>query len=596
MTNTKDLDTGIPNGYDAGLYRLRHSCAHVLAQAVLELYPDAKLGIGPPVENGFYYDFELPRALNVEDLTAIEAVMKRLLRKPQDFVRQEPDRETLRETFSEQPYKRELMDALSAQEDAVLTTYTQGSFTDFCRGPHVGSTREIDPDAVALLSVAGAYWRGDAARPMLQRIYGTAWATPAELNAHLQRLEDTKKRDHRAIGKSLDFFSTSDAVGPGLILWHPKGAIVRFLAEQFSQQAHLLNGYDWVYTPHIGRAGLWQTSGHLDFYKDSMYSPIEIDGDEYYLKPMSCPFHTEIYKSRPRSYRDLPIRYAEYAQVYRYELSGTLNGTTRVRGFCQDDAHTFCLPEQVDAEIHHALRFSLYVLGTFGLSNFKAYISTRSEKKAIGSPKEWENAVMHLQAAVDREGLPYEIDEGGGAFYGPKIDLKVQDSLGREWQLSTIQFDFNLPGRFGLHYIGADGQPHTPFMIHRALFGSAERFFAMLVEHYAGAFPLWLAPTQVSLVPVTDAHLEYAARVAAELRRGGLRVEVNDGDGRMSGKIREAQVEKIPYVLVVGDKEQDNQSVSVRSREEGDLGPMTPAAFRELIREASALGNAAALA
>lgn len=593
-TNTKTT-TGIPNGYDVNLYCIRHSCAHVLAQAVLEIYPDAKLGIGPPVENGFYYDFALPQALTLEDLTAVEAVMKRLLREPQDFVRQEPDAKALRLLFSEQPYKLELMDTLSAQDKAVLSTYTQGSFIDLCRGPHVGSTQEIVTEAVALLSVAGAYWRGDASRPMLQRIHGTAWATPAELKAHLLRLEDAKKRDHRTIGKNLDFFSTSEAVGPGLILWHPKGAMVRFLAEQFSQQAHLLNGYDWVYTPHIGRAGLWQTSGHLDFYKDSMYSPIEIDGDEYYLKPMSCPFHTEIYKSRPRSYRDLPIRYAEYAQVYRYELSGTLNGMTRVRGFCQDDAHTFCLPEQVDAEIHHALKFSLYVLRSFGLTNFKAYLSTRSEKKAIGTPEEWENAVAHLQAAVDRENLPCEIDEGGGAFYGPKIDLKVQDSLGREWQLSTIQFDFNLPGRFGLTYVGADGQPHTPFMIHRALFGSAERFFAMLVEHYAGAFPLWLAPTQISIVPVTDTHLDYALRVAAELKQSGLRVEVNDGDGRMSGKIREAQIERIPYVLVVGSKEQEEVTVSVRSREEGDVGPMTLTAFLELIREASTLGTAAVI-
>ena len=595
IMNTTTTNTGIPSGYDADLYRLRHSCAHVLAQAVLEIYPDAKLGIGPPVEHGFYYDFAISESLTADDLTAIEAVMKRLLKESQNFARQEPDREALRVLFSEQPYKLELMDSILAQDNAVLSTYTNGSFTDLCRGPHVGSTLEINPEAVALLSVAGAYWRGDSARPMLQRIYGTAWATPAELKGHLDRLEDAKKRDHRTISKNLDFFSTSEAVGPGLILWHPKGAMVRFLAEQFSQQAHLLNGYDWVYTPHIGRAGLWQTSGHLDFFKDSMYSPMEVDGDEYYLKPMSCPFHAEIYKSRPRSYRDLPIRYAEYAQVYRYELSGTLNGMTRVRGFCQDDAHTFCLPDQVDAEIHHALKFSLYVLRTFGLTNFKAYLSTRSEKKAIGSPEDWETAVAHLQAAVDRENLPYERDEGGGAFYGPKIDLKVQDSLGREWQLSTIQFDFNLPGRFGLSYIGPDGQPHTPFMIHRALFGSAERFFAMLVEHYAGAFPLWLAPTQVSLVPVTDTHLEYARSVATELKRSGLRVEVNDGDGRMSGKIREAQIEKIPYVLVVGSKEQKNGTVSVRSREAGDIGPMTLPPFLELIREASALGSAAVI-
>ena len=397
------------------------------------------------------------------------------------------------------------------------------------------------------------------------------------------------------IGRALDFFSTSESVGPGLILWHPKGAMVRFLAEQFSQQAHLLNGYGLGLHAAHRACGTMADLGASGFYKDSMYSPIEIDGDEYYLKPMSCPFHTEIYKSRPRSYRDLPIRYAEYAQVYRYELSGTLNGMTRVRGFCQDDAHTFCLPEQVDQEIHHALKFSLYVLRTFGLTNFKAYISTRSEKKAIGAPEDWDKAIQHLQAAVDRESLPYEIDEGGGAFYGPKIDLKVQDSLGREWQLSTIQFDFNLPGRFGLHYIGADGQPHQPYMVHRALFGSAERFFAMLVEHYDGAFPLWLAPIQVSIVPVTDLHLEYAQGLAAELKRAGVRVEVNDGDSRMSGKIREAQLEKIPYVLVIGSQEKDNMTVSVRSREAGDIGPMTLDAFLELTKEAREQGNAAAL-
>lgn len=420
-TNTENTNADIPNGYDPHLYRVRHSCAHVLAQAVLELYPDAKLGIGPPIDNGFYYDFALPAPLGPEDLTAIEAVMKRLLQEPQDFVRQEPDTEALRLLFSGQPYKKELMDTLSAPPEAVLSTYTQGSFTDLCRGPHVSNTREINADAVKLLSVAGAYWRGDASRPMLQRIYGTAWATAAELEAHLQRLEDAKKRDHRTISRNLDFFSISEAVGPGLILWHPKGAMVRFLAEQFSQSAHLLNGYDWVYTPHIGRAGLWQTSGHLDFYKDSMYSPIEIDGDEYYLKPMSCPFHAEIYKSRPRSYKDLPLRYAEYAQVYRYELSGTLNGMTRVRGFCQDDAHTFCLPEQAGQEIRHALRFSLSILRTFGLTDFKAYLSTRPEKKAIGSPEEWDSATRQLEAAVIEEGLSYERDEGGGHFTGRRL-------------------------------------------------------------------------------------------------------------------------------------------------------------------------------
>ncbi len=585
-------DPHIPSGYDTTLYRIRHSSAHILAQAVLERYPDAKLGIGPPIDDGFYYDFDLPISLTQEDLIEIETIMKRIIREGHDFVRAEADRASLQAQFVRQPYKLELIESIS---DPVLSTYRQDSFEDFCRGPHVLNTRDIDPDAVKLLHTAGAYWRGDSSRAMLQRIYGTAWANPAELQTYLQKIEDAKQRDHRTISRTLDFFSTSEAVGPGLVLWHPKAAMVRFLAEQFSQQAHLLNGYDWVYTPHIGRAGLWETSGHLDFYKDAMYSPIEIDGDEYYLKPMSCPFHTEIYKSRPRSYRDLPIRYAEYAQVYRYELSGTLNGMTRVRGFCQDDAHTFCMPDQVDREIHHALQFSLYVLRTFGLTDFKAYLATRSEKKSIGSPEEWEAAIGHLRSAVEQAGLPYEIDAGGGAFYGPKIDLKVQDSLGREWQLSTIQFDFNLPERFGLEYIGPDGQPHRPYMVHRALFGSAERFFAMLVEHYGGAFPLWLAPTQVSIVPITDGHLDYARKIAAQLKRAGMRVEVNDGDSRMSGKIREAQMEKIPYVLVVGNKEKDNSTVSVRSREAGDIGSMTLDAFLARTREAREQGSAIAL-
>ncbi len=591
-TQTND---GIPSGYDPALYRLRHSCAHLLAQAVLEAYPDAKLGIGPPVENGFYYDFELPAALGPDALAEIEQTMKRLIKEDHSFVKQEPSQAALQEKFSKQPYKLELMQSLS-EAPAVLSTYTQGSFEDLCRGPHVASTRGINPDAVRLTQTAGAYWRGDASRPMLQRIYGTAWASAADLESYLQALEDAKKRDHRTLSRSLDFFSISDAVGPGLILWHPKGAMVRFLAEQFSQQAHLLNGYDWVYTPHIGRAGLWQTSGHLDFFKDAMYRPIDVDGDEYYLKPMSCPFHAEIYKSRPRSYKDLPVRYAEYAQVYRHELSGTLSGMTRVRGFCQDDAHTFCLPEQVGVEIQHALRFSLYVLRTFGLTQFKAYLSTRPEEKAIGTEEEWESAIAQLQSAVEEEGLPYEVDEGGGAFYGPKIDLKVQDSLGREWQLSTIQFDFNLPGRFGLTYTGKDGQPHQPYMVHRALFGSAERFFALLVEHYAGAFPLWLAPVQVSVIPVTDAHLDYARAAAAKLKQLGMRVAVDDSDARMSGKIRTAQLEKVPYVLVVGGRETENETVSVRSREGGDIGSMTLDEFLTLTKEARELGTAFTLA
>ena len=569
-----EADRHIPAGYDPALYRLRHSCAHILAQAVVELFPDVKLGIGPPIDDGFYYDFDLPASIGPDDLARIEEVMRRIIREGHDFVRREPSPAELRERFAGQPYKLDLIDSLDGS-DGSLSAYRQDSFEDLCRGPHVDNTREIDPDAVKLLHTAGAYWRGDSSKPMLQRIYGTAWPTTAELGDYLNRVEESKKRDHRYIGRSRDLFSTSAAVGAGLVLWHPKAAMVRFLAERFSQEAHLLNGYEWVYTPHIGRSCLWETSGHLDFYKDSMYSPIDIDGEQYYLKPMSCPFHIEIFKSRPRSYRELPVRYAEYAQVYRYELSGTLHGMTRVRGFCQDDAHTFCLPEQVDAEIRHALKFSLYVLRTFGLTDFKAYVSTRGESKAIGALEDWDRAVESLKAAVDGEGLAYEIDEGGAAFYGPKIDLKVRDSLGREWQLSTIQFDFNLPERFGLQYIGADGQPHRPYMVHRALFGSAERFFAMLVEHYAGAFPLWLAPVQVMIIPVTDQQVDYARQICADLKRHGLRTEVDDGDSRMSGKIRDAEVERIPYVLVVGKKEVLASTVSVRSREDGDIGPMT---------------------
>src|SRR3569833_925918 len=387
--------------------------------------------------------------------------------------------------------------------------------------------------------------------------------------------DEVGRPDHREIGRGRDLFSTSTSVGPGLILWHPKAAMVRYLAERFCQHAHVLNGYEWVYTPHIGKAGLWETSGHLHVYKDSMYNPSDIDGDLYYLKPMSCPFHIEIYKNRPHSYRELPVRYAEYAQVYRYELSGTLNGMTRVRGFCQDDAHSFCTPEQVPGEIRHALKFSLYVLRTFGLSDFQAYVSTRPEDKSIGAVELWEEAIATLKASAEEVGVPYSIDEGGGAFYGPKIDIKVKDSLGREWQLSTVQLDFNLPERFGLEYIGADGKPHRPVMVHRALFGSSERFFAMLVEHYSGAFPMWLAPLQVSIVPVTDAQVEYARRVCANLKRQGVRAEVDAGDDRLSGKIRAAEVERVPYILVVVKREAATSTVSVRSRERGDAGVMS---------------------
>src|SRR5256714_10618035 len=532
------------------IQRMRHSAAHVMAEAVQEIFPDARFGIGPAIEDGFYYDFDLPRALTPDDLPDIEQRMARIIAGKYPFVHDRWPREKALEYFRNkaQTYKVEIIENLPDKEVGI---YQQHNFLDLCRGQHVEHTGQIGP--FKLMRVAGAYWRGDEHRPMVQRIYGTAWFTQEELDHYLWQLEEAKKRDHRTLGKALDLYSTSEAVGPGLILWHPRGATVRFLAERFSQEAHLSNGYEWVYTPHIGRAGLWETSGHLTFYRDSMYSPMDIEGEDYYVKPMNCPFHIEIFKSRPRSYRELPKRYAEYGSVYRYERSGVLHGLTRVRGLTQDDAHTFCRPDQIEDEVGHALRFSLYILRTFGLEHFKGYISTRPEK-SVGSLEDWERAITTLKGVAQRVGLSYDIDEGGGAFYGPKIDLKVVDLLGREWQLSTIQFDFNLPERFGLEYMGEDGQTHRPYMVHRALFGSAERFVGMLIEHYAGAFPLWLAPEQVVLVPIADRHQSYAQEVAQHLRRAGMRILVDEGNDRMQAKIRHAELQKIPYVLVVGKK------------------------------------------
>ncbi len=573
------------------LYKLRHSTAHVMAEAVLQLFPDAKIAIGPPVENGFYYDFDLPRSLTPDDLQDIEKRMRKIVQGKFTFTRREVSADEARQLFHDQPYKLELIDGLQRGADeygeaeagtaeaheenghVVITTYKQDTFEDLCRGPHVENTSEIKPDAFKLLRVSGAYWRGDEHRPQLQRIYGTVWPNKAELEHYLWQLEEAKKRDHRKLGKDLDLFSISDDVGPGLVLWHPKGAMIRVLAEDFSRQAHLENGYDWVFSPHIGRAHLWETSGHLGFYKENMYSPMDIEGEDYYAKPMNCPFHIQIYKSHLRSYRDLPKRYAEYGTVYRYELSGVLHGLTRVRGFTQDDAHIFCRPDQVEDEIKKALEFSLFVLRSFGLSEFKAYLSTRPEKY-VGDPADWDRATEALRQAIEAEGVPYELDEGGGAFYGPKIDLKVNDALGREWQLSTVQFDFNLPERFGMEYIGEDGQPHRPYMVHRALLGSMERFFGVLIEHYAGAFPVWLAPVQAIVIPITDRHEEYAQNVLQQLKAAGIRAELDLSDNRMNAKIRNAQLQKVPYMLVVGDKEQEAGAVAVRLRTNANLGPM----------------------
>ncbi len=553
-------------------YDLRHSAAHLMAQAVGELYPGVKYAIGPPIEDGFYYDFDLPRPIHEDDLASIEEKMREIAGRDLPIVREEMERETAAAfcAAADQAFKVELINDLP--EGEAISFYRQGDWIDLCRGPHLPSTKAIQH--FKLLSTAGAYWRGSEKNPMLTRIYGTAWPTAEELQDYLERLEEAKRRDHRKIGKDLDLFSTSDAVGPGLIMWHPKGAMVRVVAEDFCRRMHLQHGYDWVFTPHIGRSELWRTSGHLDFYADSMYSPMDIEGEDYYVKPMNCPFHIEIYKSHTRSYRDLPLRYAEFGAVYRFERSGVLHGLTRVRGFTQDDAHIFCRPDQMDEEISGALEFSLTVLRAFGLTDFHAYLATRPEKY-VGEPEQWDRATDALEVALDRSGLLYARDEGGGAFYGPKIDLKVKDALGRDWQLSTIQFDFNLPSRFGLEYAGDDGQVHQPYMVHRALMGSMERFMGVLIEHHAGAFPLWLAPVQIMLLPITDHQADYAKEVAGKLKAAGFRTDIDLRSERVGKKIAEAEVQKVPYMLIMGKRDLEAGVVSVRKRGEGDLGAMT---------------------
>ncbi|MBU6333606.1 MAG: threonine--tRNA ligase [Chloroflexi bacterium] len=562
-------------------YRLRHSAAHVMAQAVLELFPDGQIAIGPPIDDGFYYDFALPRPLTPDDLGEIEQRMRRIISGQHPFVARVVSADEARALFADQPFKIELIDGLSrdqhdddpaTDESTVITTYRHDTFEDLCRGPHLAHTGEIPTDGFKLTTIAGAYWRGDERNPQLQRIYGTAWESKAALDAYLWRLEEARRRDHRRLGRELDLFSISDDIGPGLILWHPKGAMIRLLAEDFSRQAHLANGYDWVYSPHIGRAHLWETSGHLSFYKDGMYAPMEIDGEAYYAKPMNCPFHIQIFKSQLRSYRDLPKRYAEYGTVYRYERSGALHGLTRVRGFTQDDAHIFCRPDQVEDEIGRTIEFSLYVLRAFGLTDFHAYLSTRPPEY-VGDAADWDRATAALQRAIEAQHIPYDVDEGGGAFYGPKIDLKVNDAIGREWQLSTIQFDFNLPERFGLTFVADDGQPRRPYMVHRALLGSMERFFGVLIEHYGGAFPVWLAPVQAVVIPISDEkHGAYGQVVEQRLRAAGVRVELDQSRERMQLKIRRAQLQKVPYMLIIGDKERAADAVAVRLRSGEDLG------------------------
>ena len=567
------------------IYKIRHTMAHVMAYAVKQIFGEVKFGIGPVIEDGFYYDFELPRSLVLEDLSLIEEKMKDIINNGYQVSNESISFEEARQMLSNQPYKLELINELEQNpENSSVSIYSMGEFSDLCKGPHVASLKELNLKAFKLMRFSGAYWKGDADNPMLQRIYGTAWESFDELKGYINKIEEASKRDHRTLGTQLDLFSSSQDVGQGLVLWHPKGGMIRYLLEKFSQTAHVLNGYDWVYTPHIGRAELWKTSGHLQFYKDSMYNAIEIDNDEYYLKPMSCPFHILIYNSSLRSYKDLPARYAEYAAVYRYELSGTLQGLTRVRGFTQDDAHSICTPDQVHCEVVNALKFSLYILKSFGLNDFKAYVATKPEKKSIGDEKDWDTAIEVLKDAVLEAGLEYEIDEGGGAFYGPKIDLKLKDAIGREWQCSTIQYDFNLPERFGMSYIGADGAKHTPMMIHRALFGSLERFFAMLIEHYNGDFPLWYAPVQIGIVPISSSHNDYSKEISKKLKVMGLRVNLDISNDKMRAKVRKMEIEKIPIVFVIGDQEVEKEGISVRSRKDGNLGFMTLSNFLDRIK------------
>ncbi|MDY0372084.1 MAG: threonine--tRNA ligase, partial [Sphaerochaetaceae bacterium] len=549
---------------DDRLERVRHSMSHVMAEAVLQMFPTAQIAIGPAIENGFYYDFDLPRALTSEDLDEISTRMKQIIKEDKEFKRSVVSRDEAKRLFAGQVYKQELIDAIPEGEDVSL--YNQGAFTDLCRGPHVDSTKELNPQAFKLLSTAGAYWRGKETNPMLTRIYATAWTNPKDLRLYLQKLEEIEKRDHRKLGKELDLFSFHEEAGAGLVYWHPRGARIRMAVEDFWKAQHYANGYEMVYTPHVGKAWLWETSGHLDFYKESMYSPMEMDKADYYAKPMNCPFHIMIYRNSKHSYRDLPFRWAELGTVYRYEKAGALHGLLRVRGFTQDDAHIFCTPGQMEEEIREVLRFSLFMLRSFGFEEIGAYLSTRPEK-SVGEPERWDAATESLRKAIEAEGLAYGVDEGGGAFYGPKIDLKIKDALGREWQLSTIQFDFNEPERFNMTFVDSDGVEKRPYMIHRALLGSIERFFGVLLEHYAGAFPLWLSSEQVCVIPVSEIFNSYALKILATLKEAGIRAYIDDSDDRMNAKIRNAQKLKVPHMLVLGEREEQAHTVSVRSRD-----------------------------
>ena len=576
-----DLNRPLPDGANVslvfpaseeGLEVLRHSTAHVLAQAVLTLYPGATFSIGPPIEDGFYYDFDLPdgQTFSDEDLEKITSKMKEIVGRKQPFIRSEVERREADRLFANHPYKLEILDGeaddpSSGPEGDVITTYRNtDEFVDLCRGPHVPDTGYLAH--FELMRVAGAYWRGDENRPMLQRIYGTAWATKKDLKAHLERLEEAAKRDHRKLATELDLLSFPSELGGGLAVWHPKGAIVRKLMEDYSRQRHEDGGYEFVYTPHLANEKLFQTSGHLDFYADGMYPPMEMDNGTYYPKPMNCPMHCLIFGHGQRSYKELPLRLFELGTVYRYERSGTLHGLMRIRGFTQDDSHLFVAPEQLADEITSVLDFVLSVLRAFGFDDFTFNLSTKDPEKFVGSDEIWADATAALKEALDRHGVHYAVKEGDAAFYGPKIDIDVKDAIGRSWQLSTIQCDFNLPERFDLNYVAADGERHRPIMLHRALFGSIERFFGVLVEHYGGAFPTWLSPVQVQVLGVRADHDSYASQIVARLKAAGLRAEMVEADEPLGARIRKGKLEKLPYILVVGDSDVDNDTAGVNPR------------------------------
>ena len=557
---------------------MRHSAAHVMAEAVESLFPEAKFGIGPSIEDGFYYDFDLPRSLTPEDLPVIEDGMRAIIVQNVPFIKEEVSKVKACKIFARQPYKLELIDEIS---DEKVTIYKQGSFTDLCRGPHVASTGEIK--AFKLTHIAGAYWRGDEKRPMLQRIYGVAFESEAELADYLARQAEAMRRDHRKLGRELDLFSIHEEIGPGLICWHPKGAVIRGVIEDFWKREHIKRGYEIVYTPHIAKLDLWKQSGHWEFYRDYLYSPMEVEGQQYIIKPMNCLGHILIYNSRIRSYRHLPLRYAELGTVYRYERAGVLYGLARVRGFTQDDAHIFCRPDQIEEEVAGVVKLAQFMMSTFGFNEYDLLLSTKPEKYT-GAVEMWDKATESLRHVLEGLELPYKVDPGEGVFYGPKIDIKLRDAVGHSWQGPTIQVDFNLPQRFNVCYIGDDGKEYQTIMIHRTVLGSMERFLACLIEHYAGAFPVWLSPVQAIIIPIADRHNDYAHQMGSELKDEGIRSEVDDRVERMNLKIREAQLEKVPYMLVVGDKEVASAGVSLRLRNGQDAGQKSLSEVKAIIK------------